>query len=177
MRLGVLVRDIPNRPVLDDIANAPCRTSAAKGNGYDLHQRAGSTTVVHLHPEIPRGLSSVAEGLLDRPGAGGIGDCCARGSQLRPGVVWFSESILRLGEARKVLATADTLLAVGTAFTVFPAVAIVDAAPSESRRRVANPSMLKRLRARRCDEVALPAVRGVPMVIASLGLVAQGAVS
>ena len=89
----------------------------------DLHERAGSTRVFHLHGEILKGQSSKNPNLvfpLDGP-AIRIGDKSPDGSQVRPHVVWFEESVLRMKEATKAAREADVFVVCGTSLVVSPA--------------------------------------------------------
>ncbi|MBZ9567637.1 SIR2 family NAD-dependent protein deacylase [Modicisalibacter tunisiensis] len=99
----------------------------------DLHERAGSSDVLHLHGEILKARSSVDPRLLYPLARGGIrpGDLCDKGSQLRPHVVWFGEAVPAYGPACDSVAEADLLLVVGTSLTVMPAAMLLDAAPVE----------------------------------------------
>ncbi|MDX1587322.1 MAG: Sir2 family NAD-dependent protein deacetylase [Oleiphilaceae bacterium] len=92
-------------------------------NVDDLHERAGSSRVIHLHGEITKARSSVDPGLIVDIGYQPIemGDRCGKGSQLRPHVVWFGEPVPMMETAAEVVATADRLLVVGTSLQVYPA--------------------------------------------------------
>jgi len=111
-------------------------------NVDDLHERAGSTTVVHVHGELAfaRGEHS---GLRQHVGAEPIrmGQLCAQGSQLRPDIVWFGESVQHLEEARAHVARAGRLLVVGTSLSVFPAASLVHAAQPSADKVVVAPEL------------------------------------
>lgn len=89
----------------------------------DLHERAGSTNVVHLHGEIIKSQSSVDPSLVYETSERdvSIGDKCALGSQLRPHVVWFGEDINNCDQAHSHFARAARVLVVGSSLSVFPA--------------------------------------------------------
>lgn len=97
-------------------------------NVDDLHERAGSTEVLHLHGEILKARSTVNSKLVyplgDKDIA--IGDRCERGSQLRPHIVWFGEAVPEFDRARRIVAAADLLLIVGTSLSVYPAASLVN---------------------------------------------------
>ena len=97
-------------------------------NVDDLHERAGSTKVLHLHGELRKVRSSQDSSLIDDIGAQAIvlGDLCKHGSQLRPHIVWFGEIPFYLDEAAGHLAEADYVLAVGSSLTVEPAASLLD---------------------------------------------------
>lgn len=102
----------------------------------DLHERAGSTRVLHLHGEILKARSSVAPGLLYDTGGRDIrlGERCERGSQLRPHVVWFSEAVDGFGEAAALAGQADVFLVVGTSLAVYPAALLPQQVPAAAQK-------------------------------------------
>lgn len=91
-------------------------------NVDDLHERAGSARVLHLHGELLKARSTVDEQLVV-PWAEDIGrgDLCPKGSQLRPHIVWFGESVPLLEPAAEWVSLADILVIVGTSMQVYPA--------------------------------------------------------
>ncbi len=97
----------------------------------DLHERAGSRHVLHLHGEILKARSSVDRRMHYPLPRGGIelGDICDKGSQLRPDVVWFGEEVPHFGEACEIIADADLVLVVGTSLAVMPAASLLQHAP------------------------------------------------
>ena len=101
-----------------------------------LHERAGSTRVLHVHGELAYGRGTRDGGprlrLDDRPIA--LGDLCPRGSQLRPDVVWFGENVRHLDEAAAHVASADIVLVVGTSLQVWPAAGLVQHARRDAER-------------------------------------------
>lgn len=112
---------------LASLEAAGFRVSIITQNIDDLHERAGSTSVLHLHGEALVARSSVDERLRYPLPKGGIalGDLCDKGSQLRPDVVWFGEAVPLFGEACDLAAEADFLLVVGTSLTVMPAASLL----------------------------------------------------
>lgn len=96
-------------------------------NVDDLHERAGSSQVIHVHGQLHYARSSLDENLLYpwRDKDINIGDLCEQGSQLRPHIVWFGEQIQNYELARKHIATAARVLVVGTSLSVFPAANIL----------------------------------------------------
>jgi NAD-dependent deacetylase len=92
-------------------------------NVDDLHERAGSTKVLHLHGELLKSRSTVDKSLI-YPIDGwalNLGDKCEKGSQLRPHIVWFGEDVPMMAEAAKITQTADIFCVVGTSLNVYPA--------------------------------------------------------
>lgn len=96
-------------------------------NVDDLHERGGSSNVIHLHGELTKARSALHQNLVYDIGYRDIspGDTCDRGTQLRPYVVWFGEEVPMLDVAAKVVRTADFLLIIGTSLQVYPAASLV----------------------------------------------------
>jgi len=97
----------------------------------DLHERAGSSNVLHLHGELKKARSSVDESLIyDIDGWElKFGDRCAKGSQLRPHIVWFGEAVPAIEDAISIVEEADILVVIGTSLNVYPAAGLVSYAP------------------------------------------------
>ncbi len=96
----------------------------------DLHERGGSTRVIHLHGELNK-VRSVLNGheIYDWPGDLHLGDLCPEGSQLRPHIVWFGEMVPMLEPAIREMNNADCVLIVGTSMQVYPAASLTAYAP------------------------------------------------
>lgn len=97
----------------------------------DLHERAGSTAVLHLHGELRKARSSVDEELV-YPIKGwelNMGELCEKGSQLRPHVVWFGEMVPALEEAIKQLEDCGLMIVIGSSLQVYPAASLVQMVP------------------------------------------------
>lgn len=97
----------------------------------DFHERAGSKNVLHLHGELKKLRSSVDESLLyDAPHwEVKMGDTCAKGSQLRPHVVWFGEAVPAMVEAEEIVKGAEVLLIIGTSLNIYPAAGLAYGTP------------------------------------------------
>lgn len=97
----------------------------------DLHERAGSSKVLHLHGEITKSKSSgpnQEKAYYDIAGNDiHVGDLCPDGYQLRPHVVWFGEEVPMLYNASEIIALADIFLVVGTSLNVYPAAGLIHA--------------------------------------------------
>jgi NAD-dependent deacetylase len=145
-------------------------------NVDDLHERAGSSHVLHLHGEIMLARSTRDPRLVRHLGEADIrlGDRCELGGQLRPHIVWFGEMVTAMDEAMEIVAGADVLLVVGTSLQVYPAAGLVFAASSRARRIVVNPDIPARVSGAAFEAVPKPATAGVPEVVADL-LAAAGA--
>lgn len=96
-------------------------------NVDDLHERAGSSSVLHLHGELDYARSSHDPSLIIKLGGKDIkiGDHCEKGNQLRPHIVWFGEDVPLIEEAAKISALADLFLIVGTSLVVYPAAGLI----------------------------------------------------
>lgn len=103
------------------------KVSIITQNIDDLHERAGSRDVTHLHGEILNARSSIDAGMRYPLAKNNIalGDLCDKGSQLRPDVVWFGEAVPRFTEACELASQADFLLVVGTSLAVMPAASLL----------------------------------------------------
>ena len=96
----------------------------------DLHERAGSKKVVHLHGEIFKMRSEKNENIFyDIKGDINWGDIASDGSQLRPHVVWFGEPVPMILEAINIMPQADVFALVGTSLQVYPASGLIDYLP------------------------------------------------
>tara|TARA_B110000285_G_scaffold46252_1_gene51859 strand:+ start:148 stop:840 length:693 start_codon:yes stop_codon:yes gene_type:complete len=107
----------------------------------DLHERAGSTKVLHLHGEITKVRSVVTEEIYiidDKPTF--INDFCKSGHQLRPHVVWFGEDVPNMTIAQELTKTADILLIVGTSLNVYPAAGLVHETSEKCTKYLVDPS-------------------------------------
>ncbi|MCM4169177.1 NAD-dependent protein deacylase sirtuin-5, mitochondrial [Arenibacter antarcticus] len=95
-------------------------------NVDDLHERAGSSQVLHLHGELLKARSSKnPNSIIDWRTDIKIGDLCAAGTQLRPHIVWFGEEVPLLREATEITTKADILIIIGTSMQVYPAASLV----------------------------------------------------
>ena len=95
-------------------------------NVDDLHERAGSTRVLHLHGELLKVRSSRDERLVkDWTTDLVLGDLCELGSQLRPHIVWFGEAVPLLEPAAEITSQADIIIIIGTSMQVYPAASLI----------------------------------------------------
>jgi NAD-dependent deacetylase len=96
-------------------------------NVDDLHERAGSTKIIHLHGELLKVRSSIDSSLVyDWTQELHIGDLCEKKSQLRPHIVWFGEAVPLLDQAISLTSIADILIIIGTSMQVYPAASLVN---------------------------------------------------
>ena len=96
----------------------------------DLHERAGSTKVLHLHGEIFKMRSELNEELIYEIRKDILlGDAAEDGAQLRPHIVWFEEPVPMIEEAAAIACNADIFVVIGTSLVVYPAAGLIDYAP------------------------------------------------
>lgn len=108
----------------------------------DLHERAGSKNVLHLHGEIIKGRSTLNPDYQINIGYEDIllGDLCPRGNQLRPHIVWFGEAVPEMLPAIEMVKGADILLVVGTSMEVYPAASLVNYAKPNAPIYLVDPN-------------------------------------
>lgn len=102
-------------------------------NVDDLHELAGSSNVLHLHGELRKVRSTINSELIYKMDNWELklGDTCELGSQLRPHIVWFGETVSAIYDAIPILQKADVLVVVGTSLAVYPAAGLVNYIQSE----------------------------------------------
>lgn len=107
-------------------------------NVDDLHERAGSTNVIHLHGELMKGCSSFAPNdprmvrtLTAQHPVIALGDKADDGSQLRPFIVWFGEAVPRMDDAIAALRDIDIFVIIGTSLNVYPAADLLNFVPAD----------------------------------------------
>ncbi|WP_018477787.1 SIR2 family NAD-dependent protein deacylase [Pontibacter roseus] len=112
-------------------------------NVDDLHERAGSTHVIHLHGKLFESRSTLDPTLVYKMAGWELklGDKCERGSQLRPNIVWFGEQVPMMEQAMAETMQADVFLVAGTSLVVYPAAGLVDLVPNESPVIVVDPNL------------------------------------
>jgi NAD-dependent deacetylase len=103
-------------------------------NVDNLHERAGSSKVLHLHGELFKSQSCLDPRLVyDIDGWEiKLGDCCEKGSQLRPYIVWFGELVPMMEPALEITAQADIFAVIGTSLLVYPAASLIQYAPASA---------------------------------------------
>jgi NAD-dependent deacetylase len=136
----------------------------------NLHERAGSTSVLHLHGELTKARSTVDPTLLYNIGYKDInpGDYCDKGSQLRPHVVWFGEEVPNMEEAVRLAEKADIFVVIGTSLNVYPAAGLVDFAPSKAPIYVIDPNDVAVPLTRKVNIIRKKAVEGVSILTTKL---------
>lgn len=170
-----LVLDFYNyrrRNVLDAQPNAAHYGLAELENEYDvhiitqniddLHERAGSTKVLHLHGEIFKMRSELNEELMyEIRGDIKLGDFAEDGAQLRPAIVWFEEPVPAIVDAISIVRTADIFVVVGTSLVVYPAAGLVDYAPWEIPKFIIDKKIPYGSSVHNLQAIEKPATEGV----------------
>ena len=96
-------------------------------NVDDLHERAGSSKILHLHGELKKVRSTIDNTIIKELNGWELkeGDLCEKGSQLRPHIVWFGEEVPMLEQAIKITQTAEIFIVIGTSLNVYPAAGLL----------------------------------------------------
>ena len=111
-------------------------------NVDSLHERAGSSDVLHLHGQLSKVRSTKDSSLIYDIGGDSIeiGDTAEDGAQLRPHVVWFGEMVPNMEKAAQIVPQADILIVIGTSLVVYPAAGLTDYAPSAIPKYIIDPN-------------------------------------
>ena len=112
-------------------------------NVDNLHEKAGSSRIIHLHGELFKSRSTLDETLeYDIEGWElKIGDLCEKGSQLRPNIVWFGELVTMMEVAVRETLKSDIFLVVGSSLVVYPAAGLIDYVPDKVPKFIVDPKM------------------------------------
>jgi NAD-dependent deacetylase len=139
-------------------------------NVDNLHERAGSSKVVHLHGEITKSQSSVDPSLVYNINGWELkdGDKCEKGIQLRPHVVWFGEPVPEMERAGIITEKADIFLVVGTSLNVYPAAGLIDLVGPEVPKYLIDPEDVSVLGIENVTVYKEKASTGVPMLAEKL---------
>jgi NAD-dependent deacetylase len=136
----------------------------------NLHERAGSTKVIHLHGEINKvkssGPNSESNYYPQKNWEVKMGDLCPDGYQLRPHVVWFGEAVPMLDKAAEICQTADVFIVVGTSLNVYPAAGLVHYVPSEAKCFLIDPNEVSV--SDNFTVIKTNATKGIPVLVSEL---------
>lgn len=110
-------------------------------NVDNLHEKAGSSNIIHLHGELFKTRSTIDENLVYEMKGWelNLGDCCEKGSQLRPHIVWFGEAVPMMEKAIIETSAADIFIIVGTSLLVYPAAGLIDYVPDQVPKYIVDP--------------------------------------
>ena len=139
-------------------------------NVDNLHERAGSLQVLHLHGLLTQARSSVDDSLVYEIGdkAIEVGEKCEKGSQLRPNIVWFGEAVPNISMAAKMVENADILIVIGTSLVVYPAAGLLHYAPRNCRKFLIDPNASNMDNLRGVTIIKEKAGSGVPKLVEQL---------
>ena len=128
----------------------------------DLHERAGSSNVIHLHGEIFKMRSVKSEALLSEiRGEINLGDLATDGGQLRPHIVWFEEPVPMIEEAAVIAETADIFVVIGTSLVVYPAAGLLHYAPHSIPKFIIDKFIPKVSNIPNLTTIEKPATQGI----------------
>jgi NAD-dependent deacetylase len=135
-RLKQLIHVSPNQAHLSLVRlEANYEVDVITQNVDDLHERAGSSKVLHLHGELRKKRSQVDPNYIlpidSNTNEIQLGDLCPYGQQMRPHIVWFGESVPKMEEAADIVQKADIILIIGTSMAVYPAAGLIYYAKNE----------------------------------------------
>ncbi len=117
--------------------------SVVTQNVDNLHERAGSKKVIHLHGSLFESRSTKDESLVYPIKGWELkwGDTCEKGSQLRPNIVWFGEAVPLMEIATDLAANADIFVVVGTSMVVYPAAGLINYVPKKVPKFIVDPNI------------------------------------
>ena len=139
-------------------------------NVDDLHERAGSSNVLHLHGELKKVRGTADPQLVFELDGWELkaGDTCPKGSQLRPHIVWFGEAVPNITIASEIAATADILIVIGTSMQVYPAAGLVPYAPHESTKYYIDPAAADHSMLAKLTVIREKAGKAIPELVETL---------
>tara|TARA_R110000764_G_scaffold220875_1_gene309187 strand:+ start:902 stop:1588 length:687 start_codon:yes stop_codon:yes gene_type:complete len=139
-------------------------------NVDDLHERAGSSQVLHLHGELLKARSMAStDDVFECKNDIRLGDKCKNGYQIRPHIVWFGEAVPLLEDAMNITEKADYLIIIGTSMQVYPAASLIDYAKANTPIFFIDPKpAIKAVHNSNLTVISENAVKGVPTLVASL---------
>lgn len=132
----------------------------------NLHERAGSTQILHLHGEITKSRSTVNHNDIYPIEAWELkmGDLCNSGYQLRPHIVWFGESVPMIEPAAKIIAQADIFVIIGTSLQVYPAAGLVNYTRKNTPIYVIDPKQIS-INNKQVKAIQAKAIEGVEQLV------------
>lgn len=135
-------------------------------NVDDLHERAGSSNVLHLHGELKKARSTGDSSLIYNWEKDiNMGDLCEKGFQLRPHIVWFGEAVPMLDKAIGISREADIFLVIGTSMVVYPAASLVEYLPKGTPLYVIDPNKPDMIKIKNCTFIQKTATAGMEELV------------
>jgi len=139
-------------------------------NVDNLHERAGSSQIIHLHGSLFESRSTIDESLVYNIEGWelNLGDFCEKGAQLRPNIVWFGEMVPMMEIAQREAAQADIFMVIGTSLQVYPAAGLLYDVPQGIPVYIIDPSIPDYQSQPNIIAIAEPASIGVPKLVGQL---------
>ncbi|MEI6766747.1 MAG: NAD-dependent deacylase [Bacteroidota bacterium] len=136
-------------------------------NVDDLHERAGSTKILHLHGELLKSRSTVDESLVYDIDGWELktGMFCEKGSQLRPHIVWFGEAVPNIVPAAEIVRNADIAIVIGTSMQVYPAAGLIEYVHHSKQKYYIDPNAGPINYIRNLEVIKKNAGIGVPLLV------------
>ncbi len=146
------------------------KVSIITQNIDNLHERAGSKNVMHLHGELMKSRSTIDESLVyDIDGADlKLNDQCEKGSQLRPHIVWFGEAVPMMDVACRIASKADIFVVIGSSLVVYPAASLLEYAPIAIPKFIIDPVVPNVSYVENMTSIQATAVKGVKVLLKHL---------
>lgn len=138
-------------------------------NVDDLHERAGSTNILHLHGMLNKGRSvNNPQKIYDIAGDIVLGDKAEDGGQMRPHIVWFGEAVPMMEVAAEIAEKADIMLVIGTSLVVYPAAGLLTCVEDHVPIYIIDPNKPQVARRRNVEYIQKKGTEGVPEIVAKL---------
>lgn len=142
------------------------KISIVTQNVDNLHERAGSSNVLHLHGELTKAQSTKDPNYVIDIGYKdlNLGDLCPKGGQMRPYIVWFGEAVPAIDKAIEITCRADILIVIGTSLNVYPAAGLIDYAPAKASIYLIDPNPVAYSVRRKIEIIQETASKGVELL-------------
>lgn len=136
----------------------------------NLHERAGSKNVLHLHGEILKARSVIDENekYLIEGFELNFGERCKNNHQLRPDIVWFGEHVPNMGKAEKLCEKADILIVIGTSLNVYPAANLIECVANTCKIYLIDPKDVPLWKRKNVTHLKQKASEGLPTLVKEL---------
>jgi NAD-dependent deacetylase len=146
------------------------KVSIITQNIDNLHERAGSKNVLHLHGEIMKSSSTIDPSLVyEIEGTHlNLNDTCEKGSQLRPHIVWFGEAVPMMEAACRVASKADIFVVIGSSLVVYPAASLLEYAPIACPKFIIDPAIPNVEHINNITPIQATAVNGMKILLKKL---------
>lgn len=139
-------------------------------NVDDLHERAGSSKILHLHGELRKVRSTEDDSLIYDIAYRKLewGEKCEKGFQLRPHIVWFGEAVPAIMDAATICRQADICIVVGTSLNVYPAAGLINYVDENAPKYIIDPNLSPVKGIRNLTQISKKAGEGLPELVDSL---------